>query len=271
MSWRAVARNDIRGAFAARGVWALTAGLLAAFAGIGYAAPRLGGEGFDDYLGLLAAGVAPLLPLVGLLLGYRAVVAARASGTAVLSLSLPNSRAELAVGKFLGRAAVLTGAFAVTAVAAGGYLAVSYAGFAPGRFLLFVLAALFYTVGFLGLAVGLSLGIERSRRVIGAAFGAYVGLAMLWGTLIDVAALLLFRFRAAALAEPPTWVTFAKFVEPGTAFSYLVATELDAGTAPPSVAGVEPFVSSAGALAVLLVWIGLPIALGFLRFRKSEL
>ena len=271
MSWRAVARNDVRGALAARGVWVLTAVLLAALAGVGYVVPRLGGEGFDDYLGLLAPAAGALLPLVGLLLGYRAVVAARASGTAALALSLPNSRLDLALGKFLARAAVVAGSLALAAVVAGGYLAVEYATFAPARYLLFVLAMLGYTICFLALAMGLSMAVDSQRRVVAGAFGAYVALSMLWSTLVDVLALVLFRFRAVALAEPPSWVTFAKFAEPGTAFSYLVATELDGGVAPAAVAGVEPFVTAGNAVVVLLAWIVLPLVLGYLRFRDSEL
>ncbi|GAB7093489.1 ABC transporter permease [Halolamina litorea] len=273
MSWRAIARNDLRGALATRGVWTLTAGLLALFAGLGYAIPRLAGSPevpFSAYLDLLVEIIVPLFPLIGLVLGSRAVVAGRASGTATLALSLPNSRRDLVIGKFVGRAAALAGAIAVAGALAGAYLVASYGDFAAGDFLLVLLATFGYTLAFLGLAVGLSTGVASPRRVIGAAFGAYVALAMLWTTLVDAVMLVAFRFRAPM--ETPTWVEFARFVEPGTSLRYLLATGMGVGTAPPdAVVGTEPFVSTAGALTAVIAWTAVPVLLGYARFERSEL
>ena len=106
--------------------------------------------------------------------------------------------------------------------------------------------------------------------MIGAAFGVYALLAMLWRTVVQTVMLLLFRFQPPA--EPPTWVEFARFVEPGTSLNYLLATEFGVGTAPPAqVVGTEPFVSTAGAFVALSAWMALPVVLGFLRFQRGEL
>ena len=273
MSWRAIARNDLRGALATRAVWALTAGLLALFAGVGYAVPRLAGSDdvpFSAYLDVLVTVVTPLFPLIGLVLGYRAIVAGRDSGTATLALSLPNSRRDLVLGKFLGRTVAFAGAVAVAGLLAGGYLLLSYADFAALDYAIVLFATFGYTLAFLGIAVGLSAGVASPRRVIGAAFGVYALLAMLWRTVVQTVMLLLFRFQPPA--EPPTWVEFARFVEPGTSLNYLLATEFDVGTVPPeTVIGTEPFVSTTGALAALLSWTLLPVLLGYVRFQRSEL
>jgi len=273
MSWRAIARNDLRGALATRGVWALTAGLLALFAGLGYAVPRLAGSSdvpFSVYLELLVTVVVPLFPLVGLVLGYRAVAAGRDSGTAALALSLPNSRRDLVLGKFLGRAGALAGALAVAGLLGGGYLLVGYGDFAAGDYAIVLLSTFGYTLAFLGIAIGLSAGLASVRRVISATFGAYALLAMLWRTVVDVMMLVLFRFRRPM--ESPTWVEFARFVEPGTSLQYLLGTEFDIGTAPPeAVVGTEPFVSTAGAVTVLLAWTVVPVVLGYVRLERSEL
>lgn len=273
MTWQSVARNDLRGALAARGVWTLTAGLLALLAGVGYAVPRLAGSSevpFTAYLDILVTVVVPLFPLIGLVLGYRSIVAGRKSGTAALVLSLPNSRRDLVVGKFVGRATALAGSLAVAGGVAAGYLLASYSDFSAGDYLLVLLLTFGYTLAFLGISVGLSTGIASPRRVIGAAFGVYALLAMLWRPLIDAVVLILFRFQPPM--ETPTWAEFAKFVEPGTSVSYLFATELGVGTAPPeAIVGTEPFVSTAGALTALVAWIAVPAVLGYARFRRSEL
>lgn len=216
------------------------------------------------------AVVVPLFPLIGLVLGYRSIVAGRESGTATLALSLPNSRRDLVVGKFVGRATTLAGSLAVAGSVAAGYLLASYSDFAVGDYFLVLLLTFGYTLAFLGIAVGLSTGVASPRRVIGAAFGTYALLAMLWGTLVDAIVLVLFRFRQPM--ETPTWVEFTKFVEPGTSVSYLFATELGVGTAPPeAVVGTEPFVSTVGALTALIAWIAVPSVWGYARFQRDEL
>lgn len=273
MSWRAVSKNDLRVALATRGVWTLTAGLLVLLTGLGYVVPRLAGSSevpFSAYLDILVAIVVPLFPLIGLVLGYRSIAAGCASGTATLALSLPNSRRDLVAGKFVGRATALAASLAIAGVVAGGYLFASYSDFAAGDYLLVLVLTFGYTLAFLGIAVGLSTGITSSRRVIGAAFGAYALLALLWGTLVDAVLNVLFRFEPPM--ETPAWVEFAKFIEPGTSASYLFATELGVGTAPPeAVIGTEQFVSTVGALAVLIAWIIVPVVLGYARFQRSEL
>ena len=271
MSPLAVARNDLRGAVASRGVRLYVAGLTLGLAAVGELVRRVGDPSFGAFLEVTAV-VAPLLfPLVGVVLGYRAVVAARQSGTLVLSLSLPNSRASFAAGAFLARATIVAASFGIAGAVAGPYLAFILEGFDLGRFVGFLLLLTAYTLSFTGLATGLSLGVSTTRRAVSAAFGAYLLLVMLWRTVVDVAALLLFRFRGNPTMEPPTWLEFARFVSPEALLRSLGATALDVGTAPPpAVVGTEWFVDAGVAAALLVGWTLVPLLLGFLRFSRSE-
>lgn len=271
MSTLAVARNSLRGAAVSRGVRLYVAALTLAFAGVGELVRRVGDPSFEAFLEVTAV-VAPLLfPLVGVVLGYRAVVAGRESGTLVLSLALPNSRASFAAGAFLARAAIVAVSFAVAGAVTGPYLAFVLGGFDLGRFVGFFLLFTGYTLSFVGLSTGLSLAMSSTRRTVAAALGAYVLLVMLWRTAVDVVALVLFRFRGNVVANPPTWLEFARFVSPETLLRYLSATELDVGAAPPpTVVGTEWFVDSWVAVALLLGWTVVPLVLGFVRFSRSE-
>lgn len=48
-----------------------------------------------------------LIPLVGLALAYDTIAGERESGTLRLLIGLPNSRAEVVFGKFVGRTGVI--------------------------------------------------------------------------------------------------------------------------------------------------------------------
>lgn len=272
MSWVAVARNDLRGAVRSNGTRVLAAAFLLAFLGLVALLVRVDAASFDAYLDLLAPGIALLLPLVGVVLGYDAVVGERESGTAALALSLPHSRAELVAGKVAGGTAVLAGSLAVATLAAGLAMLPWFTDIAPLRLLLFALAATVYGAVFLALSTALSMSFESSRKVIGGAFGAYLALVLFWNELVNVLVVILFRFRGAALLDPPTWATLAKFLSPRTAFGYLVADTLDAGSPPPlTVEATAEFVTPAVAAAALLAWVLVPLFLGYLRFARGDL
>lgn len=271
MSWLAVARNDIREAVRSKGVWALTGLFLVGLAGLAFLLARLAVPDFDVFLDVTAIGVTLLFPLVGVVLGYRTVVAERESGTIVLLMSLPNSRAEMVLGKILGRTTVLTGSLVVGTVGAGLVLATQYPSFAPGRYLLFVLAALVYGLGFVAIATALSMALSTARRVVGAAFGVYVLLVMVWNVLVDVLVAVLFRFEPEGLADPPLWAESVTFLTPRTTFEYLVSEALGVGGGPTTVAVDSQWFASTGvAVVVLLGWVVVPLLVGYARFERAE-
>lgn len=272
MSRRAIVRNDLRSASGERGVWLLGAGFVLGFAGLAVLLVRVGAPEFDAYLDLLAPGVGLLVPLAGIVLGYETVVGERETGTAVLALSMPNGRADLLLGKLVSRTALLAGATALGALAGGVVAVASFTGFDPVRYVGFTLATAGYGIVFCWLAAGLSTLLPSSRRVIGAAFGAYIGLGLSWNVLIDATVLVLFRFRGSALADPPTWAVAATFVGPRTAFNYLLATGVDAGTVPPvAVDATAWFVTAPVAALVLVAWAVLPVLVGYATFRRHDL
>lgn len=272
MSFWAVARNDLRGASRERGIWALFAGFVVGFAGVALLLVEVDAPEFGTYLDLLAPGVGLLVPLAGIALGYEVVVGERESGAAALSLSLPNSRADLLAGKLVGRATTLAAATTAAALVAGVVLVAAFPAFDPVRYLGFTVATVAYGVVFLCIAAGLSTALSTARRVIAAAFGAYVGLALSWGPMVDVLVVVLFRFRPTALVDPPTWATFATFVGPRTAFGYLLGYALDAGSVPPvAVDASADFVSPTVAVLALVGWAVLSLVAGYVAFRRSDL
>jgi ABC-2 type transport system permease protein len=271
MTWRAVARNDVREAVRSRRLWVLSALFLVVLGGLAFALAELAQPDFDALLEVTAFLGALLLPLVGILLGYDTVVSDRESGSLVLLMSLPNSRQDVVLGKLVGRAMVLAGPLLVGSLGATVVLVWQYTAFDLVRYVQLVVLTYGYGLGFVTVAAALSTALSSSRRVIGAAFGAYVALVMFWNQLVDLVVVILFRFEETALADVPDWAEFLRFVNPRTAFVYLAGTSLDVGTEQPDLGlGDLWFASPLAAVVVLLGWILVPNLVAYYRFVRTD-
>lgn len=271
MSLLAIARNDVRESIHSKGVLGLTAMFLIGLAGLAYALAEFAQPDFEGFLSVTNAIFSLLLPLVGIVLGYRTVIAERESGTVALLMSLPNSRTDMVLSKFIGRAAVLAGALAAGAVSSAVVLVARYPSYALDQYLLLLLGGFVYALVFVAIAMALSMAISTLRRVIIAAFGAYVLLVMFWTSVVDVLVTMLFRFDPRALADIPLWAESAIFLSPGTALNYLLSTTLDIGSGATGITvDSQWFASPAVAAVVLITWIVVPLLVGNLRFERAE-
>ncbi|PSQ30602.1 hypothetical protein BRD16_05055 [Halobacteriales archaeon SW_6_65_46] len=271
MSWRAVARTDARTARRARGTIALFAVFLLAYLGLAAVLLYVDDPAFVTYLDLLATLFVLLVPLIAVLFGYESVIGERDSGTAALALSLPHSRFDLAVGKLAARTGLLAAAVGLGTLLAGVLTSVTFDGFDPIALIGLAAVAIGYGGVFLLLATGLSMGLSTTRRVITAAFGAYLGLVVFGAQVVNAVVVLLFRLQPGALADPPTWAQFVTFILPDTAVEYLLVQLLGEGPllAVPAQSGW--FVSPIVAVVALLAWGAVPFVVGYRRFDESDL
>jgi ABC-2 type transport system permease protein len=83
--------------------------------------------------------VGSLLAPIGVLFGYGAIAREHESGALRLALSMPHSRSTLVLGRFIGRAGVLSATTIVGMAIAGILVVYPYGTPQPLRFLAFVL------------------------------------------------------------------------------------------------------------------------------------
>lgn len=272
MSWQAVARKDVRDAGTAKTLWILGGlfPLLFVALAVGISA-FLDGE-FDTFLRTGGATVSIAFPLLAIVLGYKSVIAERDSGSIALLLSLPHSRRDVAIGKFVGRSIVLSAPALVGFAVAAPVVATRYTGVSALQYVGFVAVSLVYGMAFLGIAIGLSMATTASRRVAAGAFGSYVVMVMFWTVLVDLVFFTLFRFRPSGTSDPPGWVPFAKLLNPSTAYSYLLGDGLGSGLGSPlSSLGDAWYTTPPVALLVLLAWVVVPVLVGYRRFDATDL
>ena len=118
MAWRTIAHQDLELTVGSRSskllLWLTVLSVILA----AYIYPIRGSAPITTarFGGFVTGWLTTLLPLVGVLLGYGAVVSERESGAIRLSLSLPHSRRDLLVGTVVSRGAGYNRIFRLLAV-----------------------------------------------------------------------------------------------------------------------------------------------------------
>lgn len=271
MSWRRITRKEVRDATAPRAVRGLLGLFVVACVLVAYVLPLLSeGEpsaSTSEFASTVASWplVPVLLPLLGVLLGYNSLAAERESGTLVLLLSLPHSRQAVAVGKYLGRAAVLVVTVAVGFTAAAWLVAYPFGSVAVLSHLALTGLTALLGVAFLGIGMALSALSRTELRATLSSFGVFVLFTVLWEPLRNGAENLLVDdgFNDGVL--------FVYGLEPTTLYERVVTVFLGDGVDPVFGESVPWYGSEWVALGLFLVWVCAPLAVGYLYFERVEL
>jgi len=261
--WRPVlriARREYR--IAVRGRWAL--GLVVLFgvfsiAVVGFGTSAVGPDGYAAVVASLVELGVYLVPLAAMVVGYDTVVGARAQGTLDMLFTLPVSQAQVVVGKYLGRLAVLGGAMAI-GLGLGGLAATAIGGVGGlGQYALFVLASILTAGVFLGLSVLLSTLAREKTRALGAAL-----IAWLWFVLLhDLVAIGL----VAGTDLPDAALTAMVLTNPADVYRLLVLGQLETTTGGFAAVLAEASVSVPLLAVALVVWLVLPLAIASVGIR----
>lgn len=278
MSWIAVARKDFRDASRSKALWSLTILFTLLVVGIVFFFSEISGDTNPGQDALFLSFIGPLfllLPLAGILVGYKSIVGERESGSIKLLLSLPHTRGDVLLGKLVGRSAVVTTAVLI------GYLVGSIAfvalmgGLQPVDYLLFVGLTVLLGITFVAIAVGLSASSGASGLVLAVAVGLVLMFTLLWETLAMT--LLPYLLGDALLGIGPTTVesisSFVLTASPRVAFMQGLSFLLSIGGGAPNTAGGSSkiWLNDWWGFVVLGFWIVVPLAVGYWRFKNADL
>lgn len=283
MSWVHVARKDFEDASRSMTLWALTALLILLVAGLS-AVPYLlatdaQAPGFEDALAFLFTPIGFLVPIIGLVVGYQAIVGERESGSIRFLLGLPNSRRDVLVGKLLGRTGVVAVATVIGFLVGAVVIAALYDGFAVADYL--GLAAFSLVVGlvYVAIAVGVSASVTSRAKAVAGVLGIFVVFDVLW-QFVPMSIYWLLEGELPNLFENvPAWYVFVERLSPGESLSAIALTLVEfagAGdldlTAAGRVGGELPFyLENWFAWLIVLAWIAVPLAIGYYRFERAIL
>ncbi len=223
---------------------------------------QVGFHGIEATIASLASLVIYLVPLIALILGYDTIVGERERGALELLLTMPISRLEVLLGKYLGLAAALTSATAI-GFCAGLLPLFSELSVAEGwRYAGFVGSAVLMGLAFLSIAMLISVWARDRVRASGTALA-------LWFFFVLVFDLLLMGALVASQGGISSGVFAALLMlNPADVFRLLNVFSSDQAQGMYGLATVMPsaWTHPAVLVAVMLGWMLLPFYFAHRRF-----
>ncbi|OVE83376.1 ABC transporter permease [Natronolimnobius baerhuensis] len=221
-----------------------------------------------------------IIPAIAIVLGWKAIVGERESGSIKILLALPHSRADVILGKLIGRSSVLSLSLIIGFVLAAIPVAVLLGTFDVTDYLGLLLISVLYGIAYTSVTIAVSSLLRSTTFAAAAAFGVFALFYVFWGAVVGVVGMLI---SYDYLPESDTLLEAAMFYQslnPNAAY----ANALSFVTSAPnlddeSVAMLELFFDGSlpfylqdwFAFIVLLCWIVVPIALAIYRFNRVDL
>ena len=281
MSWQVIARKEVKDAIRSRVLHALS-GMLVLFAlalmGVYASLPSVFGvpaaeltlESFISIIG----NAAVFVPIVGAMLGYKAIAGERASGSLALMLSQPHTREDVVLGKFVGRTVVLVVPILLAFAAGLGVVVVSFDAYSIVDYVTFLALLVLIGTVYVSVAIGFSASTASTTRAAVGVVAYYLVFRVVWNGLVRLANVVANRVTEGEwvlqFGGYPDWAYLLLLVSPHNAYQIAMQSLVfDAGS---QAGGQLPgFVNEWTALLVLALWIVVPIALGIRRFDAVDL
>jgi ABC-2 type transport system permease protein len=297
MSWQAIARKDFQDSVRSWWILGLSAIFVVLFTVPAYfLAQEIGGLvaqetgeqlTSDAFIDLLSSFIAFFIPIVAIVLAYASVAGERDSGTMKLLLSLPHSRRDVIVGKFLGRSGVIVLPILLGFLAAAFVFLITPVSLEFGNYVAFALLSALLGVVFVGLAVGISAAAETRRQAMLGNVGIYVVFTLFWGSFAEGLVNLLDEYTGLEFETLAQIQLATLLFNPTEAYQSLAAIlwTADALGARLAVFGggiaaqiygqaLDPlpaYFSDPVVALVFLAWLVVPAVLGYLVFREADL
>jgi len=281
MSWVVIARKDFQDAVRSRTLWALS-GAFFALVGLltvayGTVDEVSGGE--PSALGLIffvASSIGLFVSVAAIVICYKSLAGERESGSMKVLLSLPHTRADVVVGKVLGRTAVLTVPILVALLVGAGLGAVLLGEVAPVATVVFAVFGLVFALTYAAIIVGISATTGSTSRAAALAIGFLVVFEFLWDVVV-IGLVFVTNDFALPTGGFPDWVFPVTQIPPSNAFvASLSAAVPDAPTAVadsgPSAGQVDAIFGTPWiGVVVLALWTVVPVVFGYWRFQGADL
>lgn len=282
MTWLAVAEKDFQDAIRSKVLWGLSLLFILFLAGMAYGYSQLSGlqqagTGVTTFgfISFLSTPVGFLIPIIGLLLGYKALAGEVEMGSVKLLLSLPHSRSNVVLGKLVGRTLVLAVSIVVGFAVATVVMLAFYPKVSPVNYILFILLTIVLGAAYVSLGTGISALTKSTSKAGASIFCVFILFNFLWSWIgFGINLILNGSLFFMGVQQFPNWYLLFTRLSPGGAFNGVLTGLIDPSNPLANITAQsgDPFYLSAWfAFLILLGWILLPIGLGSLRFKYMDL
>lgn len=281
MSWAVVAKKDFQDAIRSKLLWVLSVLFALLSVGIGAAYGSLdalsgGDPSAEGLLYFVASSLGLFVTIAAIVVCHRSIAGERESGSIKLLLSLPHSRFDVLVGKFVGRTGVLAVPILGTlllGIAVGSALA---GVFSVVTTVQVTLITLLFVAAYAGVFLGISALTGSTTFATAVSVVFFVVFEVLWSLVLLLLRLATngFDFQAAITSAPPEWYSVLVKVPPSSAFEAALNTAVSTPTnVGEAGGGAAQGLSQSPALGFLFLgfWLVVPLVIGYVRFRRTDL
>ncbi|WP_408957038.1 ABC transporter permease [Natrinema sp. 74] len=272
MSMLAVAKKDFLDVRRAKIVWFVGA-LYAAFMALLFYFGQNGSSNTSvlNALWPLTIVGAMFIPLIALVTAYLAVAGERESGGIKYMLSIPNTRRDVVLGKFLTRTAIVSVSIAVAFLLSGVLVLLWYSS--PEMDTLAIMAVLtaLYALTYVAVAIGISAATASRSRAMGGSIAFFFITSVLNVVGLLQPAIDYLVNDLAGLDVSMYQIAFVQSLISPTA-AYVNSTGLAFPDGFRTIPSDLPwFLQGKTMVVIMLVWLVVPLALGIWQFERADL
>lgn len=227
------------------------------------------GQGWQN-LGLTIEGmmalVQYLIPIIGLMLGYSAIVGEIERESLNALLSFPVKRSEVLLGKFIGLGSVLSIALLVGFGIAGIIIGANVTEVNVVQYLIFLLASVMLGLVFVAISLLASSFFKNRSSAMGMAVFLWFFFTMIWTLIVTGIAIASGGITETLSKGFPEWYYAVNIINPLSAYGTFVSINVG-----PVSTNLPEFYSSWLMGTILLFWTILSLVLAYVFFKKRDL
>jgi Cu-processing system permease protein len=231
-------------------------------------------EGWQD-LGTTIQGmmslVQLLIPIIALMLGYAAIIGDIEKGSMSSLLSLPVTRFEILIGKFIGLGGLLSLTIIIGFGIAGIVIGFNVSNVDYLDYIIFIFATILIGLVFLVLAIFLSVFFNKRSTAMG-------GAIFLWFLFNIILPIIFIGILATStdiinvIDNAPDWYHILNLFNPLQVYSFLVTLNVGPALSMDNLLIAYPeYYSSILMTIILFSWIIVFMFLSYLRFNKRDI
>jgi len=233
-------------------------------------------QGWQDFgvtIGGMMSLVQFLIPIIGLMLGYAAIIGEIEKGSMSSLLSLPINRLEIIMGKFLGLGGVLSFTTFIGFGVAGIVIAANVSNVNYTDYLIFIGSTILLGLMFVSLALFFSTLFKKRSTSMG-------GAILLWFLFNMILPLVFVGIMIASTSLEkitsgtfPEWYYILELINPISVYSALISLNVGPVSTMQGTFSISypSFYSSGLMILILIIWIVSFLLLAFWRFNKSDI
>lgn len=233
-------------------------------------------QGWQDFgvtVTLMEGVTQVIVPIIGLMLGYAAIVGEIEKGSMNSLLSLPVTRLEIILGKFLGLGGVLSFAILVGFGVSGIVIGLNVPGVNYIKYLIFIGATILIGLIFLTVSLFFSTIFKKRSTAMGGAIFLWFFFNMILPMVMLGIVVAGMSLQDVYTGTAPDWYFALQLVNPMSVYSTLVTLTFSSISTMPSEFSITypSFYTSGLMILILLSWITGFVGLSFWRFNRKDI